>query len=61
VFHRELQKILLPCYFTTPDPKTGKTPAEVMFGRSIKAQLDLIVTSKGNSKEKLWDGPKHEN
>ena len=29
-------------YRTTPHPKTGKTPSEVMFGRNIKTRLDFL-------------------
>ena len=29
-------------YRTTPHPKTGKTPSEVMFDRNIKTRLDFL-------------------
>ena len=41
----ELEKTLnqfLLRYRTTPHPKTGKSPSEIMFGRNIKTRLDLL-------------------
>jgi len=42
---RALQKTLckfLLHYCSTPHATTGKTPAEIMFGRNIKTRLDLL-------------------
>lgn len=33
-------------YRTTPHPATGKSPAELMFGRKLRTRLDLIHPSK---------------
>ena len=56
----ELEKTLnqfLLRYRTTPHPKTGKTPSEIMFGRNIKTRLDLLHPKKAIQKEPSENRP----
>ena len=44
--------MILSQYQTTPHPTTGVTPAELMFGQTIKTKFDLLypdLTTKVNS------------
>ena len=38
-------------YRTTPHPKTGKSPSEIMFGRNIKTRLDLLHPKEAVQKQ----------
>ena len=44
-------------YRSTPHTTTGKTPAEIMFGRNIKTRMDLLHPQ---SKERKQEKPKSE-
>ena len=44
-------------YKTTPHPATGKTPAELIFGRQVRTRLDLLHPSEKG----LQKGEKEEN
>ena len=39
-------------YRTTPHPVTGKTPAEVIFGRQVRTRLDLLHTSQKETQKR---------
>ena len=47
-------------YRTTPHPTTGKTPAELIFGRRIRTRLDLIHPTQTTKSQKK-KSPRSEN
>ena len=47
---KTLNQFLL-CYRTTPHPKRGKTPSEIMSGRNIKTRLDLLHPKEAVQKQ----------